>query len=76
MERLTAEWEVAGSIPGVGPIPRVLKELRNKGNTFALLMARPSRSSDDYGMAIPPPVGDVNIVSPISTPVLNTLTLK
>ena len=48
----------------------------NEGNTFALQMARPSRSSDDYGMAIPPPVGDVNIVSPISTPVLNTLTLK
>ena len=25
VERLTAEWEVAGSIPGAGPILRVLK---------------------------------------------------
>ena len=25
VERLTAEWEVAGSIPGTGPILRVLK---------------------------------------------------
>ena len=24
-ERLTAEWEVAGSVPGAGPILRVLK---------------------------------------------------
>ena len=25
IERLTAEWKVAGSIPGVGPILRVFK---------------------------------------------------
>ena len=25
VERLTAEWEVAGSIPGAGPLLRVLK---------------------------------------------------
>ena len=35
VERLTAEREVAGSIPGVGPILRVLKLLRNEGTPFA-----------------------------------------
>ena len=40
-------------------------------------MAGPSRGSDDHvEMAVPSPVGDVKIVSPISTFVLNTLTLK
>ena len=48
VERLTAEREVVGSIPGVGPILRVLNKLRNDGNTFALQMARPSRGSDDH----------------------------
>ena len=36
VERLTAEWEVAGSIPGAGPLLRVLKWLRNEGISFAL----------------------------------------
>ena len=46
---------MAGSIPGTGPILRVLKYLRNedkgkgsKGTAFALQMARPSLGSDDY----------------------------
>ena len=40
-------------------------------------MAGPSRGSDEHvEMAVPSPVGDVKIVSPISTFVLNTLTLK
>jgi len=30
-ERLTAEREVVGSIPGAGPLLRVLKYLRNDG---------------------------------------------
>ena len=77
VERLTAEREVAGSIPGAGPILRVLKYLRNEGTVFALQTAGPSRDSDDHvEMAVPSPVGDVKIVSPISTFVLNTLTLK
>ena len=39
--------------------------------------AGPSRGSDDHvEMAVPSPVGGVKIVSPISTFVLNTLTLK
>ena len=77
VERLTAEREVAGSIPGAGPILRVLKYLRNEGTVFALQTAGPSRDSDDHvEMAVPSPVGDVKIVSPISTLVLNTLTLK
>ena len=37
VERLTAEREVAGSIPGAGPLLRVLKKLRNEGTSFALL---------------------------------------
>ena len=41
VERLTAEREVAGSIPGVGPILRVLKSPRNEGTG-------PSRGSDDH----------------------------
>ena len=48
VERLTAEREVAGSIPGVGSILRVLSKLRNEGTTFALQMAKPSRGSDDH----------------------------
>ena len=47
VERLTAEREVAGSIPGAGPLLRVLKWLRNEGISFALQAARPSRCSDD-----------------------------
>ena len=42
LERLTAEREVAGSIPGAGPL------LRNEGISFALQAARPSRGSDDH----------------------------
>ena len=42
LERLTAEREVAGSIPGAGPL------LRNEGTSFALQAARPSRGSDDH----------------------------
>ena len=48
VERLTAEREVAGSIPGAGPILRVLKWLRNESTSFALQQARPSRGSDDH----------------------------
>ena len=70
VERLTAERRVTGSIPGIGPTLRVLKWLRNEGTTFALQMARPSRGS------VPPPRGDVKNSAPISTFVLNTLTLK
>ena len=39
VERLTVEQEVAGSIPGVGPILRVLKCLGNEGTPFALQTA-------------------------------------
>ena len=77
VERLTAEREVAGSIPGARLLLRVLKWLRNEGNSFALQAAKPSRGSDDHvKMAVPSPLGDVKIVSPISTFVLNTLTLE
>ena len=48
VERLTAEREVAGSIPRAEPILRVLKWLRNEGTPFALQQARPSRGSDDH----------------------------
>ena len=48
VERLTAEREVAGSIPGAGPLLKVLKWLRNEGTSFALQAARPSRGSDDH----------------------------
>ena len=73
VERLTAEWEVVGSIPGDGPILRVLKYLRNEGTTFALQTGRPSRGSDDH---IKWWSRKKKIVSLISTFVLNTLTLK
>ena len=75
VERLIAERKV--SIPGFGPILRVLRnDLGNEGTPFALQAARPSRGSDDHVTAVPSPVGDVNIVSPVSTSVLNTMTLK
>ena len=48
VEGLTADREVAGSIPGAGPLLRVLKWLRNEGTFFALEAARPSRDSDDH----------------------------
>ena len=48
VERLIAEREVAGSIPGTGLTLRVLKSLRNEGTAFVLQMARPSRCSDDH----------------------------
>ena len=77
VERLGAEREVAGSIPGATPILRVLKYLRNEGTTVALQTVGPSRGSDHHvEMAVPSPVEDVKIVSPVSTFVLNTLTLK
>ena len=47
-ERLTAEREVASSIPGAGPLLRVLKWLRNEGTNFALQAVRLSRGSDDH----------------------------
>ena len=53
-----------------------LTKLRNEGTPFALQAARPSRGSDDHVTAVPSPEGDVNIVSPVSTSVLNTMTLK
>ena len=49
VERLTAEREVVGSIPGTGPTLRVLKMTEKCGGAaFALQMARLSRGSDDY----------------------------
>ena len=42
LERVTAEWEVADSIPGTQTILR--EEPRNEGAAFA---ARPSHGSDD-----------------------------
>ena len=42
-----------------------------------LQTAGPSRGSDDHvEMAVPSPVGDVKTMFPISTFVLNTLTVK
>ena len=43
VERLTAERDVAGSIPGAILTLKHLKWLRNEDNPFALQMARPSR---------------------------------
>ena len=48
VECLTVEREVAGLIPRVGPLLRVLKWLRNEGTSFALQAASPSRGSDDH----------------------------
>ena len=48
VERLTAEREVAGSIPGAEPLLRVLKWLRNEGTSSALQADSPSRGSDDH----------------------------
>ena len=48
VEHLTAEREVAGSIPGAGPLLKVLKELRNEGTLFSQATTRPSRGSDDH----------------------------
>ena len=47
---MTAELEVADSIPKAGPILRVFlkKKPRNKGSAFALQTVRPSRGSDDH----------------------------
>ena len=47
VECLTAEREVAGSIPRTGPTLRVLKTLRNEGTSFALQTARPSHGLND-----------------------------
>ena len=47
VERMTAEREVVGLIPGAGPLLRVFKKLRTEGNLFALQAAEPSRGSDD-----------------------------
>ena len=48
VELLTAEREVAGSIPWTGPTLTVLKRQRNERFAFALQMARPSLGSDDH----------------------------
>ena len=45
VERLTAEREVVDSIPGTGPILRVLKFPINEGIAFALQMARSTPGS-------------------------------
>ena len=34
VECLAAEWEVAGLIPRVGPIPRVFKQLRDEATAL------------------------------------------
>ena len=57
VERLIVEREVAGSIPGAGPI-------------FIVWLRWPRK------MAVPSPVGDAKIMSPIGTFVLNTLEIK
>ena len=57
VERLIVEREVAGSIPGAGPI-------------FTVWLRWPRK------MAVPSPVGDAKIMSPIGTFVLNTLEIK
>ena len=45
---MSAEREVACSIPGAGQILKVLNQyLRNEGTFFALRRARTSRGSDD-----------------------------
>ena len=75
VESLTTEWKVVGSIPGTGPTLRVLKWLRNEDTAFALQIARPSHGSDDH-VEWRSRLGDIKIVSPISTFMLNTLTLK
>ena len=70
VERLTAEREVTDSIP----ILRVLKSLRNDGTPFAPQAVGPSRGSDNqvkWRSRLP-----WKIVSPISTFVLNAVTLK
>ena len=41
-EYLTAEWDVAASIPKAGLIFRALKKVRNEGTAFIWKMARPS----------------------------------
>ena len=77
VERLTAEREVAGSIPGAGPILRVLKITEKwryflcpaSGWTLAWL-GWPRK------MAVPSPLGNVKYSVLISTFVLNTLTLN
>ena len=77
VESLIAQREVAGSIPRAGPILRVLKQLRNEGTPIAMNAAGPLRGSDDQGkMVVSSALGDVHVVSPISTFVLNTLMLK
>ena len=51
VERLTAEREVVGSIPGAGPgLAQGLKKkkLRNESTAFALQMARSSHGSNDH----------------------------
>ena len=54
-----------------------IKITEDEGTAFALQTVGPLRGSDDHvETAVPSPLGDVKIVSPISTFVLNTLTLK
>ena len=48
VERLNAEWEVTGSIPGAGPILRALKLLRNEGTPVAMQAGRILRGLDDH----------------------------
>ena len=54
-----------------------LKITEKVQSAYALQMAGPSHGSDDHiKMAVPSPARDVKILTPISTFVLNTLTLK
>lgn len=72
---LTVEQEVAGAIPGTTRLVNtwVLKSLRNERTSLALQMARPLRHSYDYTtMAVLSLLGDVKILSPISTFMLKT----
>lgn len=66
-----------GWIPGVGPIPRFLKLVRNEGTAFALQTTIPSVARMTARiMAVPFPLRDEKLVSSISTFVLHTMTLK
>ena len=48
VERLTAERQVASSIPGAGPLLSVLKITEKGRYSFALQTAGPSLGSDDH----------------------------
>lgn len=78
LERLTEEREGHGSLPGVGPMLRVLKELRNEETCcrFPPKVFTPLRGLDDHVKWGPVSMRHLNMVSSISTFMLNSLTLR